>query len=621
MKQLGTKLILVATVILGLEAATLVTVRIRVLLLLHLGVIAGLAFLHRTVLLRDASLRRTVLTVGAVSLVPVLAAAILPYDDPIRAVVEELLPTLIGWAVFLVLLPLMTSTPDAESRESWRPGHWYGAALVIASFLILAGTHYVAVGRFAFVSDEAVYLTQSRWMAPGAFTWSVDQELAPFFIMRKVDYINGNLYGMYPPGWPALLAVFRFAGLEWWSSVILGTLSIALIYIIGAQMQSRRAGALAAAMLSTSQFFLVQHAGYMAHAASISTSLAALWCLLLAPGKSRGQQLVLGLIAGTLLGFGVTVRPLTGVILGVSVVSYAGLRAWSAHHRVPVLAAVGILLGGVLPAFLLLSYNKTVFGDPFAVSYQVISPGTYDLGFGQRGVRVLDADGNWVPGTFSFGPLEATRALLRRIAGLNTTFIPVGMLAPIIATAIAAGFRIAWLAVACFALLPIAHFFYWGEPLRLYMELLPFLVLATALMLATVYRRWPRMALGLAGSVIISHLVLALPWPAGSGGGHRPWTGTDYVVAKGRRETVRMADSLARVHGPLLLFSREASRFDNQIDRLYQFNGDRFDGPILVVRDRGEANESLISRFPDRMPFLVEDQGANRVARFTRIVP
>lgn len=82
---------------------------------------------------------------------------------------------------------------------------------------------------------------------------------------------------------------------------------------------------------------------------------------------------------------------------------------------------------------------------------------------------------------------------------------------------------------------------------------------------------------------------------------------------------MRAADSVANVHGKILLFSREGSVFDNQIDRLYQFNGSEFNGRVLVVRDRGVENASLIARFPDRVPFLVEDQGAHRVARFSRI--
>lgn len=81
------------------------------------------------------------------------------------------------------------------------------------------------------------------------------------------------------------------------------------------------------------------------------------------------------------------------------------------------------------------------------------------------------------------------------------------------------------------------------------------------------------------------------------------------------------ADSLAREHGRLLLFSREQTRFDIQIDRLYVFNGDGFDGRILVARDLGPRNAELISRFPDRVPFLVDDQGRDKSAIFTRIVP
>ncbi len=55
------------------------------------------------------------------------------------------------------------------------------------------------------------------------------------------------------------------------------------------------------------------------------------------------------------------------------------------------------------------------------------------------------------------------------------------------------------------------------------------------------------------------------------------------------------------------------------MDRLYAFNGDRFDGPILVARDLGVLNETLIARFPDRVPYLVIDRGRDEIADFQRL--
>jgi len=192
-----------------------------------------------------------------------------------------------------------------------------------------------------------------------------------------------------------------------------------------------------------------------------------------------------------------------------------------------------------------------------------------------------------------------------------------------VALALAAGFRVRWGLVAAFSILPVALFFYWSANWRQYIELLPFLFICVAAMLVAIHGHWPRLAAGLMGTVLASQLILSLPWPVRSGGRHRPWANSDYSnkVAPGRWATLMAADSLARVHGRLLLFSREEGLYDNQIDRLYIFNGKGFDGQILVGRDLGPRNAEIIKRFPDRTPFLVVDPGRDKVATFTRIVP
>lgn len=618
-RGMGRSILTAVALLAALEWLSVLPVRIRVVLAVYGAVLAVLVVLRRRLWLRH---RTAFLGAGALSLAPVFAAAFLGYDDRTVAVVRDLLPTLTGWATLLALLPLIDEgdSSGAGIGPAWRPSRKHAVVFLAASFLLLATSHWSAAGNYGLISDEALYLAQSRWMNWHQVTWPLDEELAPFFIMRKVDYLNGHLYGIYPPGWPALLALFRFAGLEWWSSVILGTTSVALVYLIGARLSDRRTGAVAALLLATSQVFLMHHAGYMSHAPAITATLAGTWCLLAGATGSPRRQLLLGCAAGALLGYVVTVRPLTGVTLGASVVLFSFLVAWESVRKIPVGMLAGLLTGAVIPAALFLAYNQNVLGNPLAVTYTVMSPGTYDLGFGQRGVRMLDANMKWVPATFDFGPLTALQQLLRRVAGLNTTFVPIGLLAPIMATAVAAGFRIPWARVAVFALLPAVHFFYWGEPLRLYAELLPFLLLGVAGLLVFIYDRWPRMALGLLSVYLASQILLGLPWPEGREDNHRPWSNTDYVIAEGRPATLQVADSLARLHPQILLFSREGSGYDNQIDRLYQFNRS-LDAPILVARDRGPENAILMARFPNRVAFLVEDLGPDRVARFTRIAP
>lgn len=610
--------LLAAGLLVVLEIVALLPFRNRFALAVFAGALVALV-LHRRSLLGRPALRRPLVVGFAVSVLPIIASLFLGHPDPLLVLTSDSLPTLTGWCVLLALLPLI----DAErtpAPEDWTPAPRVAAGFLVLVFAALALAHWIAVGAYALVSDEVVFLVQSRWISLSQLVMPMEPELARYFIMRKVGYLDGHLFGMYPPGWPALLAAFRGLGLEWWATMFLGTASVALVYLIGRRLHSSRAGAIAAVILASSPMFMVAHAGYMSHAAAMTGLLAGTWCLLAGMEAAGWRRLAAWMGAGILLGFVVTVRPLTGLAIGLSIGCWMLHRAWLAGRSLPLVMSGCVALGGVLPAALFMAYNQAVFGEPLALGHSVMHPGMYSLGFGQRGFRVLDADLNWVAEGFPFGPSAAVQSLVRRLVGMNVAFIPIGLLLPIVAIAVASGFRIAWSRVAMFAILPAALFFYWSSSLRQYGELLPLVVVAVAMMLATTYQRWPRLGTGLVVLVLASNVVSAAPRSARRETAYRAWATSDYGGgAPARRMVLESADSLARVHGRILLFSREATRFDNQIDRLYQFNAPRFDGPIVVARDRGPLNAALMLRYPDRVPFLVEDRNGRTPATFTRL--
>lgn len=603
-------------VLLLLEAVRLAPVRGRVLLAIY-GLTLALILAMRLRFLRESTMLKPVALGLVLNGLFVLVATTV---DPNSFLVDELFPTLSGWCAALVILPEF-------GRSSDEPIPAFGArhviALVAISFIVLTIVHQLAVGRFAIISDEATYLTQARWMAPGSLTWEIDPAISRFFLMRKIDYLHGHLYGMYPPGWPALLALFRMGGLEWWSNVVLGTASVAIIWFIGKRIGGPYVGAIAALLLATSQYFLMFHAGYMSHGATMAASLGATWLLVSATEAHGWKRVVRWVIAGALFTYVVTVRPLTGLTLGTSITGWLLLRQWEQERTLALRMIPWMAAGAVVPAILFVAHNEAVFGVPLAFGYQVMHPGSYDLGFGQRGFRTLDAQANWEQFSFAFTPRNALGALLVRLSGMNTGFVPIGLLAPLIVVAVSAGYRPSWRVLGLFAVLPAAYFFYWYGELRMYAELLPFVMLGVATMLYAIYQRRPAIARAFVALLVASQVIVALPWPPGSTSADRPWAvGFDHVYGRGnpgRWATLYTADSLARANGRLLLFTREATRFDNLMDRLYPFNGDRFDGPILVARDLGDQNALLMARFPDRVAYLVEDRGRDVPSTFTLI--
>ena len=614
--------LLAALTVLLLEGSSLLPLRTRYSLAVHLLVLLVAAVMRRD-WLRRPPLRTPVALAFAVSVGLPLLAAFLPQEDRIGELLDILRPTLTGWVAFLVIVPLFFERDPPPPEHAPTPSWPVSVASLGAVLALLAVAHSLAVGKLAIISDEATYLVQARWMSLQSVGWQLPADLAPHFLMRKVGYVDGQMVGMYPPGWPALLAVFGAVGLEWWSGVILGTASVWLIWSLGRQLIGPEAGWLAAVVLATSQVFLVAHAGYMAHAPMMFAMLGASWCLVHGLAANGRARILWWVCAGVLLGYALTVRPLTGLTLGISVGILALWQARRVATMAPIHLALCVAAGAALPGALIVLHNLSVFARPLALGYQVLHPGLYDLGFGLRGFNVLDDGARWQPMTFAFPATDGARALLQRLARMNTTFVPVGLLLPFIAGAVALGARVRWLTVGLFGLLPLAHVFYWADMLRLYWELLPFVILWLASLLASVDVKAPRAAASMAALIVASQLIVALPWPAKSGENHRPWSaGLDHSygrVAPGRWATLHKAVELAEEHRQVLLFTREQSQYDNLMDRLYAFNGDRFDGPILVARDLGALNEKLISRFPNRVPYLVIDRGRDEIAEFQRI--
>jgi Gpi18-like mannosyltransferase len=118
---------------------------------------------------------------------------------------------------------------------------------------------------------------------------------------------------MYPPGWPAVLAVGLLAGLDWLLNPLLGLCILWLTYRIAILVFDQRVGQLAVILMVMSPFFLFNSVGFMAHPLG-GAMLAAATLFLFHGLKSRG----LGHPFGTLLlaGLALLVRPWTAFCVG-----------------------------------------------------------------------------------------------------------------------------------------------------------------------------------------------------------------------------------------------------------------------------------------------------------------
>ena len=251
------------------------------------------------------------------------------------------------------------------------------------------------------VPDEAQYLFQARYMAAGQLT--VKPPVVPeAFSLYMVPYLDDRWYSIFSPGWPAMLAVGVWAGVEWLVNPVLAGVCILLAYLFFQQVYDRRTARLAVILLSCSPWFIFMGMNLMGHMFTLASALAAAVILL---NSLASRRVWMCLLAGGLIGVVSLIRPLDGaivaVLLGTTVLFY------SSTWRQRILSASALVLGTIATASLIFPYDAAVTGNAFAMPIDAYYtkyfwPKVMALGFGpERGMGWgLDA----FPG---HSPLEA----------------------------------------------------------------------------------------------------------------------------------------------------------------------------------------------------------------------
>ncbi|MGQ0538682.1 MAG: phospholipid carrier-dependent glycosyltransferase [Gemmatimonadaceae bacterium] len=593
-------------------------VRLRFVLLVTAVWFALSLWLGRRALL-DEPYRRTVPVFLAASYAILVIESLAAGEDPFSTDrLAAYCAMSVGWASLFLLI----GTKDGgEGVSMSQPSRRIVVGLLAAAAITLTVTHALATPRWPLVSDEAIYVLQSEWFFRSGHSWPVPREIADFFVMRKFGYNAEaqHFYGMYPPGWPAMLAAFDAVGLRWWTSVAMGTLTVGLTYHIGTRVHSRLAGLLAAALLAVQQWFIIDHAGYMSDGFATFSAVGGAAALLAAERAATARRRVAwGALAGLALGMGVAARPLSGVALGIALVLWIVLRRRLTGG--PLAATLlGVALGGVLPAALLLQYNAATHGDALRLAYQAMHGHGYDLGFGVRGFQVYTPNLERELAPVMFTPADAIAHLFGRLADFAYAAFGIGLLLPVLALARAHRISLRLHRVWPFAVLPALYFFYWYSGIRYYTVLLPFLFIGCAVLLLELLPREPQVTLGMVLAALFGSVYFALPLRRSPGGLDSPWTHSAYFRDPGRQATLDSLASLGARHGPLLVFVRQPdNNFDNLLDRLQLLNADGLASRVLVARDLAARNAELIARYPARRTYLVEDRGRHAVAR---IVP
>ena len=253
--------------------------------------------------------------------------------------------------------------------------------VLVGSITALIG--WLALLHFPNSGDEYDYLYQAQTFLAGRFS-NTPHPLQTFFATSHLIVRNGHLFSVFPPGFPAVIALAAFIGLPAWA---INPLCSAGLFVLTFHLALRvtRDGATAALtslVMVSSSYFLMTGASYFSHTACAFFIVGAMVAMLrMADGSKSGAAL-----AGLCAGMAVIVRYYTPILclLPLAVVLWRE-RRWRREY-------LWAAAGAVPPIAFLLAYNYAITGNPFVLSKEGVGP--YDdlwfaRGFWHRGPEFM----------------------------------------------------------------------------------------------------------------------------------------------------------------------------------------------------------------------------------------
>ena len=459
--------------------------------------------------------------------------------------------------------------------------------ICVLAFLLTASAAYFAFERLPHLEDEVAYLFQAKTLALGRLTVPSPGHPDSFWTPFVLDH-EGQRFGKYPPGWPAVLATGVLAGGPWWVNPLLSAVALYLVFRIGETLYDGRTGLLAAFLGAVSPLFLVLGGSFLSHMASLVWLLLfSLWFIWTAQGRRRWFALASGLA----LGMAFLTRPLTAVAFSIPFLVYSVIqvvRRRQPHWPNYLLVAFGAgSLALVLPL-----YQWAVTGDPFLNPYTLWWP--YDrLGFGP-GIGAM-------PGGHS--PYYAWINLKQDLSRSSTDLLgwpALSWLPLLLGLALRPRRSRDWALLVPWLCLVFAYLFYWiGSPARLwgpryYFEAFPGLWLLAAVGLLKTWewaqprQRWVRAALATALAILFAvNVFVNIPYRFGEAHGF-------YGISRAQLRPVEEAG----LHNALVIVY--ADRW-LEYGALMAGMGPLLDDDIVYARGSGaEIDAEVIAEFPGR---------------------
>jgi len=526
-------------------------------------------------------------------------------------VVLAAIPWLLTFAVFGTTEKTITET---NSSPAAAPNDRRTVLLVAACAALLSAIwSYWRSNGYPLIIDEALYLFQANLFRAHELVRFLPAVAHPFVANEGVVASGGHVYTQYPPGWPALIALWPVASAPWLlGPVLLGVLVIATSYLV--RCFDRSAGWMAACLIAANTFVLYWGATLLSDLPATTFTVVAATCIASAAmSDSRLRSALLGAAGGLAWGVVFAMRPLTAAavlpVLGAVMLVVERRRPWKASLVEPTVAAA---LAAVPLVALVLAYNLATNGNPLLFGYAKANGHLHSLGYGTRGFVSYDALGKPLQRVSEFTFKLALAGAARQLALLDAVTVG-GFLTPIAFVTISrvlVSKRAAVLLLGSMAL-PVAHLAWFFTDSRYYLPLVPLMTLCAAV---CIQRLRPRLRSGgaLPGALLIA-CSLVFPITAMNLDGF--WTN---VVARDRK-TVQIhaaIDGLRERNDSTLLFVLERGNTDPLLFRLFPIDGEnRYSHKLLVLRDLGTVNTSLVRQMPGWSFACVDDSRPTGVPR------
>lgn len=480
-----------------------------------------------------------------------------------------------------------------QRGSRWLP--WVGAAWVTGAAAVLALVVYEAHPH---VPDEVAYLYQARYFAAGMLTMPAPP-VPEAFDVNLMTILDGRWNGLFPPGWPALLALGVLIGAPWLVNPLLAGVGVLLAHGVVRRLYGASTARLALLLLCVSPWYVFLGMSLMSHMTALVALLVGGFAVLALRDRGGIQWAV---VAGAAAGAVSLVRPLDGIVaaavLGVGLLAASGAKRWL--PRAAAFGAAVVLVGG-----LQLGYNAAVTGDPLSFPLdenldRTFGAGTNALGFGPN--RGWGWDGlDPLPG---HGPADVVVN-----ANLNLTALDVelfgwatGSLVMVLVFLLAGRLRAPdrWM-LGVLAAVFLAHALYWfsGGPdfgARYWFFMIVPLVVLSVRGIESAAGRLNAARVATAVAVLgIAAVVAFFPWRSVDKYHH--YRGME----PGIRELVR-SEVLGR--GLVLVQGRRHPDFASAA--IYNPLDLTADAPVFAWDRSPDVRRALLAAFPDRSVWIVE---------------